>query len=53
MAQYKPQHMKESKSKRKKKSNPNRKRDWTGILINALLDLLIGTLLLLIRDMMD
>lgn len=44
MARYKPKHM--------KKSKPT-KRDWTGILINALIDLLIGTVLLLIGKTMD
>lgn len=45
MARYKPKHM--------KKSKPHSERDWTGILISALIDLLIGTVLLIIDKMMD
>jgi hypothetical protein len=35
------------------KKSKSTKRDWTGILINALIDLLIGTVLLLIGKTMD
>lgn len=42
---YKPQLM--------KKSKPKSTRDWTGILIGALIDLLIGTVLLIIGKMID
>ena len=45
MARYKPKHMKKSKS--------HNSRDWTGILIGALIDLLIGLLLHIIEKMMD
>lgn len=45
MARYRPRHM--------KKSKPKSSRDWTGILIGALIDLLIGLLLLIIQEMMD
>lgn len=45
MARYKPKHM--------KKSKPHSERDWTGILIGALIDLLIGLLLHIIEKMMD
>lgn len=45
MARYKPKHM--------KKSKPRSSRDWTGILIGALIDLLIGTVLLIIGKMME
>lgn len=44
MARYKPKH---------EKSKPNSTRDWTGILIGALLDLLIGLLLHIIEKMME
>lgn len=46
-------HKKRMKPMRKKKSKPNNTRDWTGILIGALIDLLIGTLLIIIQQMMD
>ena len=36
-----------------KKSKPKSSRDWTGILIGALIDLLIGTVLLIIGTIMD
>lgn len=42
---YKPQHMKNSKS--------NSTLNWSEILINALLNLLIGTLLILIEKILD
>lgn len=45
MARYRPKHM--------KKSKPHSSRDWTGILIGALIDLLIGTVLLIIEKMME
>lgn len=45
MARYRPKHM--------KKSKPRSSRDWTGILIGALIDLLIGLLLHIIEKMMD
>ena len=45
MARYRPKHMKKSKSKSS--------RDWTGILIGALIDLLIGTVLLIIGKIID
>ena len=45
MARYRPKHM--------KKSKPNNTRDWTGLLIGALIDLLIGLLLHIIEKMMD
>ena len=45
MARYRPKHMKTSK--------PKSSRDWTGILIGALIDLLIGTVLLIIGKIMD
>lgn len=34
------------------KSKPE-KRDWNGILINSLIDLLIGTLLIIISKLID
>ena len=40
-------------NKRAKKSKPNSTRDWTGILIGALVDLLIGAVLLIIGKMME
>lgn len=45
MARYRPKHM--------KKSKPNSTRDWTGLLIGALIDLLIGTVLLIIGKIID
>ena|GEM_PF-4206876 len=45
MARYKPKHM--------KKNKPISTRDWTGILISALIDLFIGLLLHIIEKMMD
>lgn len=36
----------------KTKSKPN-ERDWTGILINSLVDLLVGTLLIIITIVID
>ena len=36
-----------------KKSKPKSSRDWTGILIGALIDLLIGTVLLIIGTIMN
>lgn len=45
MARYKPKHM--------KKSKPKSERDWTGILIQTLIDLLIGTVLLIIEKIID
>ena len=45
MARYKPKHM--------KKNKPISTRDWTGILISALIDLFIGLLLHIIGKMMD
>ena len=45
MARYKPKHM--------KKNKPISTRDWTGILIGALIDLLVGTVLLVIAKIID
>ena len=45
MARYRPKHM--------KKSKPRSSRDWTGILIGALIDLLVGTVLLVIAKIID
>ncbi len=44
MARYKPKH---------EKSKPHSSRDWTGILIGALIDLLVGTVLLVIAKIID
>ncbi len=44
MARYKPKH---------EKSKPNNTRDWTGLLIGALIDLLVGTVLLIIGKIID